>query len=75
MKEWILTIYIFIVICMFFGTIKDYESWSITPKQIYEISNLNMFACVILSVIMVVFNPILAVVRFFHWIFHVGRMD
>ena len=68
MRE-ILTIYLIIVVGIFLGTIKDFGNMSITPKQLYECNNFNMFAAVLL------FNPLFFITHFFYWIFHVGREE
>lgn len=72
MRE-ILTIYLIIVVGIFLGTIKDFGNMSITPKQLYECNNFNMFAAVLLYI--VVFNPLFFITHFFYWIFHVGREE
>lgn len=70
-----LIVYFCIIIAAFLMAIKDFKSFACTPKEIYECNNCNMFACVILSIVWFAFNPLLFVVRFLYWIFHVGRED
>lgn len=73
--EWFLITYLYIIVVMFLTTIKNYDCYAITPKQIHECNDLNMFDCVLLSILSIAINPSLAVVRFLYWIFHVGRKD
>ena len=71
----ILTIYFIFIVGIFLGTIKDFGDIAITPRQIYECNNLNMFACVLLWIIGFIVNPLFFVAHFLYWIFHVGRND
>lgn len=70
-----LIIYLCVIVAMFLMTIKDNDCYALTPKQIYECNDLNIFACVLLSILATVTNPLLITLRFLHWIFHVGRKD
>lgn len=60
---------------MFIATIKDFNNVAVTPKEMYECNNINLFACVLLWIFMFVFNPFFYLARFIYWIFHVGRFD
>lgn len=60
---------------MFITTIKDFNNVAVTPKEMYECNNINLFACVLLWIFMFVFNPFFYLARFIYWIFHVGRFD
>ena len=71
----ILTIYFIFIVGIFLGTIEDFGDIAITPIQIYECNNLNMFACVLLWIIGFIVNPLFFVAHFLYWIFHVGRND
>lgn len=71
----ILFIYTMYTAVMLLNTIKYFDDVAITPKQIYECSNLNMFACVLLFIIVFIVNPLFYVAHFLYWIFHVGRND
>ena len=71
----ILTIYLVFIVGIFLVTIEDFGSIAVTPKQIYECNNLNMFACVLLFIIGFISNPLFYVAHFLYWIFHVGRND
>ena len=73
--ETILTIYFIFIVGIFLGTIEDFGDIAITPRQIYECNNLNMFACVLLWIIGFIVNPLFFVAHFLYWIFHVGRND
>lgn len=71
----ILLIYVILVMFMFFISIQDFGNVAVTPRQIYECNNLNMFACVLLFVIGFIINPLFYVSHFLYWLFHVGRKD
>lgn len=74
MKTFLL-IYLVFAIAGFLVTVKDFGCFAVTPKEIYEINNMNMFACVLLSILWFIINPLYDVARFIHWIFHVGRKN
>ena len=69
----ILTIYFIFIVGIFLGTIEDFGDIAITPRQIYECNNLNMFACVLIFIIGFILNPLFYVTHFLYWIFHVRR--
>ena len=71
----ILTIYFIFIVGTFLGTIKDFGSFAVTPRQIYECNNLNMFACVLIFIIGFILNPLFYVTHFLYWIFHVRRKN
>ena len=71
----ILLFYSIFVVVAFFNTISDFGNVAVTPRQIYECNNLNMFACVLLFIIAFIVNPLFYVAHFLYWIFHVGRKD
>ena len=71
----ILLIYVILVVFIFCNTISEFGNALVTPKEIYECSNLNMFACVLLFIIAFIINPLFYVAHFLYWIFHVGRND
>ena len=54
-------------------TIKDFENVAVTPKEIYESNDLNMFGCVVIFVIMFLVNPLFFIAHFIYWVFHVGN--
>ncbi len=66
-----LLVYVSIIIAMFIVTIKDFENVAVTPKEIYECNNFNIFACVIVFIIMFLVNPLFFVAHFLYWLFHV----
>lgn len=69
----VLVIYSCCAITLFCVTIKDFNDFAVTPREIYECNDLNMFACVGLFLILLVFNPLFFIAHFLYWIFHVGR--
>ncbi len=68
-----LLVYVSIVIAMFIVTIKDFENVAVTPKEIYESNDLNMFGCVVIFVIMFLVNPLFFIAHFIYLVFHVGN--
>lgn len=46
-----LVVYIIWIIGIFIATIGDYENIAVTPKQVYECTDLNMFACTLVIII------------------------
>lgn len=68
-------IYMCIAIAMFCVTIKDFNNVAVTPIEIYDCNDLNMFACVVLFLIMLAFNPFFYIAQLLYWIFHVERED
>lgn len=68
-----LIIYVSIIIGMFIVTIKDFDNVAVTPKEIYECNNFNVFACVIVFIIMFLVNPLFFVAHFLYWLFHVEK--
>lgn len=72
--EFLLT-YICIIIAMFIVTIKDFDNVAVTPKEIYESNDLNIFACVVIFIIMLLVNPLFFVAHFIYWLFHIGMND
>mgnify|MGYP007121853225 CR=1 FL=1 len=68
-----LIIYVSIIIGMFIVTIKDFDNVAVTPKEIYECNNFNIFACVIVFIIMFLVNPLFFVAHFLYWLFHVEK--
>lgn len=71
----IFAIYIIFILSIFLATIKDFGNVAITPKEIYDCNNFNMFACVLLFLLALVLNPLFFSAHFIYWIFHVGRTD
>ena len=71
----ILATYVCFVMVMFLYTLKDFDDLNATPNDIYETTNLNMFACVLAFIFMLIANPIFYIAKFLYWIFHVGRKD
>lgn len=68
-----LLVYVSIIIAMFIVTIKDFWNVAVTPKEIYESNDLNMFGCVVIFVIMFLVNPLFFIAHFIYWVFHVGN--
>lgn len=68
-----LLVYVSIIIAMFIVTIKDFENVAVTPKEIYESNDLNMFGCVVIFVIMFLVNPLFFIAHFIYLVFHVGN--
>lgn len=71
----ILLVYSIFIVVIFFATISDFDNVAVTPRQIYECNNLNMFACILIFIIGFITNPLFYVAHLLYWIFHVGRKD
>ncbi len=70
-----LLVYVSLIIAMFIVTIKDFENVAVTPKEIYESNDLNMFGCVVIFVVMFLVNPLFFISHFLYWIFHIDMTD
>lgn len=53
----------------------DFDDMAVTPKEIYDSNDINMFGCVIVFIIGFILNPLFYIAHFIHWLFHVGRKD
>ena len=53
----------------------DFDDMVVTPKEIYDSNDINMFGCVIVFIICFILNPLFYIAHFIHWLFHVGRKD
>lgn len=71
----ILAFYIIFIIVIFFATIGDYENIAVTPRQIYECTDLNIFGCTLIFIIAFVLDPLFFVVHFIDWLLHVSRKE
>ena len=52
-----------------------FDDMVVTPKEIYDSNDINMFGCVIVFIICFILNPLFYIAHFIHWLFHVGRKD
>ena len=52
-----------------------FDDMAVTPKEIYDSNDINMFGCVIVFIICFILNPLFYIAHFIHWLFHVGRKD
>lgn len=68
-------LYVAFTVIIFFNTISDFDNAAVTPKQIYECSDFNMFGCVVIFIVGVILNPLFYIVHFIYWAFHVGRKE
>lgn len=50
-----------------------FDDMAVTPKEIYDSNDMNMFGCVIVFIICFILNPLFYMAYFIHWLFHVGR--
>lgn len=71
----ILVFYIIFIVVIFFAMINDYDNVAVTPRQIYECTDLNIFACVLVFVIGFVIDPLFYVLHFIDWAMHFGRKE
>lgn len=70
-----LVVYIIWIIGVFIATIGDYKNISVTPKQVYECTNLNMFACTLVTIIGFLLDLLFYIVHFISWLLRVGRKE
>lgn len=71
----ILIVYLIIITYMFMSTIDLSDDIPLTPKQIYDSSEMNMFGCIVVFLFMLVINPLYYIVYFIYWLFHAGREE
>ena len=57
------------------STLEGFDDMAVTPQEIYDYSDMNMFGCVIVFIIGFILNPLFYMAHFICWIFHVGRKD
>ena len=73
-----LIIYFYILSILGIGVSSIFEYFddmAVTPKEIYDSNDINMFGCVIVFIICFILNPLFYIAHFIHWLFHVGRKD
>lgn len=68
-----LSLYVIWIIVTFSVTMKDFDNATVTPRQIYEYSYMNIFGCVILFIVLLILDPLFFLARFIYWIFHIGK--
>ena len=72
----IICFYILLIIGIGVSSIfEDFHDMAVTPKEIYDSNDINMFGCVIVFIICFILNPLFYIAHFIHWLFHVGRKD
>lgn len=76
----ILCFYILLIIgigvsSIFGAILGDFDDIAVTPKEIYDINDMNMLGCVIAFIVGFILNPLFYIAHFIHWLFHVGRKD
>lgn len=64
-----------ISLIMFFMTFEHYDEYDLTPKEIYDHNDLNMFGCILAWLVMFIFNPLFFIIHFIDFLLHVGRKD
>lgn len=67
--------YIIIIVVLFIAFISEFDNYAATPQEIYKCTNLNMFACILLFLFLLIINPLFYIAKFLYFIFHVGRKD
>lgn len=65
-------LYVVFAVSTFFCTIIDFDNVAVTPKQIYECNNFNMFGCVVIFIVGFILNPLFYIAHFIYWAFHLG---
>ena len=72
----IICFYILLILGIGVSSIFGYfDDMVVTPKEIYDSNDINMFGCVIVFIICFILNPLFYIAHFIHWLFHVGRKD
>lgn len=71
-KFWLILVFIIMVIHILFTDV-DIDELSVTPWHFYEVTNLNFFGCILLSLLVFLIDPFIAIIQFIYWIVHVGR--
>lgn len=73
----VLIFYLVIVIVVNIAIILKYgiSGYDITPVGIYNTSNMNAFGCILVSGLLIISIPLVALLQFLYWITHVGRKD
>lgn len=72
----IICFYILLILGMGVWSIfEDFDDMAVTPKEIYDSNNINMFGNVIVFIICFILNPLFYIAHFILWLFHVGRKD
>ena len=72
----IICFYILLIIGIGVSSIfEDFDDMAVTPKEIYDSNDINMFGCVIVFIICFILNPLFYIAHFIHWLFDVGRKD
>ena len=66
---------IIFIIVMFFATLLDYDNAAVTPMQIHESTNLNIFGCALIFIIAFVMDPLFFILHFIDWLLHVSRKE
>lgn len=69
----ILVCYIIFIILTFFATLSDYDNTAVTPRQLYECTDLNIFACTLVFIFAFVIDPLFFILHFIDWMMHFGR--
>lgn len=78
LKNFILVTYLALVIITFiFMKIEEYKGigFAITPKEIYDCNEFNMFGAWCMFIFGLIFNPLFYLSHFIYWVFRVGRKD
>lgn len=74
-KIFLLIYFIFIFISCFLFLVEEAKGvgFSITPRDIYDSNDFNMFGAWCVFVIFLMVNPLYILLKFLYWMFHVGR--
>ena len=51
----------------------DLDEYPLSPKNIFEESEMNILGCMLVLIFLITFIPFYYIVIFLHWICHVGR--
>lgn len=71
----VVVLYSLMAIKTAFETVPFYKQSALTYTELYNCTSLNKFGCIVLTICLTLINPILAIIKFFDWIFHINRKE
>lgn len=70
--KYLVGMYLIFIVATFFGTVGEFNRVACTPKQMKEISRLNMFGCILMWLLMIMLDPLFFFAKLVWWAIHVG---
>lgn len=75
MRTVLIVFYIFVVVFFCCITLKDFNDYSVTPRDVYDVTKLNWIGTMLLYALYLFFNPIYFLLHFLRWLVTFGRRD